>query len=166
MARHPQPLGHHPEPSAEAQPRTQRHIWDRHKLAHPGPCGRQRRALLATSPAPRALTIHVAAQHGFFEGMHTTLLQPLLGRGRVQADEVLGLREEVCRLLCNAPFPSLTPPSAGLRLSLPPPQLPQRVPVPRCQGVGTIPCGRGRWGSSLKRRRGHAAAAEHPELLW
>lgn len=40
-------------------------------------------------PLDRALTIHVTAQHGFLQGMHTVLLQPLLGWGGVQADEVL-----------------------------------------------------------------------------
>lgn len=50
----------------------------------------------APQPGVGALTIHVTAQHGFIQGVHTALLQPLLGWGCVQADEVLGLTGPTC----------------------------------------------------------------------
>lgn len=116
-------------------------IRDRDNLTLPGPCGNQRRALLHTSPSPEALTVHVAAQHGFFKGVHATLLQPLLGRGRVQADEVLGLTEEIgTSLHCPLHHPTafLTHPSSGgLRLgSSAPAEVYCQIPKPWCRGVG------------------------------
>lgn len=106
-------------------------IGDRHNLTHPGPGGKQRWALLPISPVPRALTVHVTAQHGFFQWVHTALLQPLLGWGCVQANEVLG-REGNLYLspLCSTLLPSPALPFGSLRHCV------FRPCPPRCRVVG------------------------------
>lgn len=84
---------------------------DRHNLTRHGPGGKQKRSLLPISPVPRALTVHIAAQHGFLQWVHTALLQPLLDWGRVQADEVLGLTGAICTSASRSQPTSLPHPS-------------------------------------------------------
>lgn len=135
---------------------------DRHNLTRHGPGGKQKWSLLPISPVPRALTVHIAAQHGFLQWVHTTLLQPLLDWGRVQADEVLGLTGATC-----------TSASLYQPTSLPDPSLwrPQTLSticslLPGTGEWGPIPYGTGCWGSFPRPHCGHAAAVEHPGWPW
>ena len=64
----------------------------------------------AHQPSALRLTVHITAQHGFLQWVHTALLQPLLDWGCVQADEVLGLTgQPIHQPLCVTPLPSLSP---------------------------------------------------------
>lgn len=97
----------------------------------------------AHPPSARALTVHVAAQHGFVQRVHTALLQPLLGWGRVQAQEVLRLTGATCTSVPRGSGPASPPPACpfgGLRFCI------------FYLGPSTLlPSGAGEWGPYLEK---------------